>query len=600
MRDALPNASFIGFTGTPIEKTDRNTMAVFGDYIDVYDVSRAVEDGATVKIFYEVRLAKLDLKPDEIPKIDKDFEEVTEGEEVARKEKLKSKWARLEALVGNQKRLKMIAKDIVAHYEQRQAILDGKAMIVGMSRRICVELYNEIIKLRPQWHSYDDQKGQIKVVMTGSANDPTEWQQHIRNKPRREALADRMKDPTDGLKIVIVRDMWLTGFDVPCLHTMYVDKPMQGHSLMQAIARVNRVYKDKPGGLIVDYIGLANELKKALLVYSSEDRKKTGVPQEEAVAIMQEKYEIIQGIFYKFDYKWFFGADARKQMAIILEAMDYLLKEKDGNKRFLQTVSELSKAFALAVPNEEALKITDDVAFFQALRANLVKNTESMAKPEEEYESAIKQIVTAAITTEKVVDLYAQAGIKNPDISILSDDFLTEIRGMPQKNLAMELLRKLLNNEIKTRQKKNLIQSRSFAEMLEKTITKYNNNAIQTVEVINELIELAKKIKAADQRGEQLGLTEDEVAFYDALETNDSAVKVLGDETLRNIARQLAETIRKNTTIDWTLRESVQANLRVMVKRVLRKNGYPPDKQEKAARTVLEQAHLMAENMVNG
>jgi type I restriction enzyme R subunit len=596
MRDALPNASFIGFTRTPLEKTDRNTPAVFGNYIDIYDIEKAVHDGATVRIFYESRLAKLELKPEERPKIDPEFEEVTEGEEVEKKEKLKSKWARLEALVGSEKRIRNIAKDIINHFEERLKVFDGKAMIVCMSRRICVDLHNEIIKLRPEWYNKDDDKGFIKVVMTGSASDPPSWQEHIRNKQRRKDIGDRMKDPNDPLKIVIVRDMWLTGFDVKNLHTMYVDKPMRGHGLMQAIARVNRVFKDKPGGLVVDYIGIADELKKALADYTEGDRKEVGIDQEEAVALMLEKYEIVTGILEGFNYKSFFKAAPKDKMAIIASAMDYILAQKDGKERFVKYTTELLWAFALSVPNEEALKIRDDVGFFQAVKSQLIKNTVTPGKTQEDLDTAIRQIISKAIVSDKVVDIFDSLGLKKPDISILSDEFLEEIRGMQQKNLAFELLKKLLSDEIKIRSRKNLIQSKSFAEMLEKAIRKYQNKSIETARVIEELIKLARDMREANKRGEKLNLTEDELAFYDALEVNDSAVKVLGDETLRRIARELADTIRNNVTIDWTLRESVQAKLRVSVKRVLKKYGYPPDKQKKATETVLEQATLIAKD----
>jgi len=599
MRDALPNASFVGFTGTPIEKADRSTPAVFGKYVDVYDIEQSVKDEMTVRIYYESRLAKLDLKPEERPRIDVEFEEVTEGEEVEHKEKLKSKWARLEKVIGSEKRIRRIAKDIIQHFEKRLEVLDGKAMIVCMSRRICVELYKEIIKLRPEWYQKDDDKGFIKVIMTGSASDPVEWQEHIRNKIRRRAIGDRFKNPDDTLKLAIVRDMWLTGFDVPCLHTMYVDKPMRGHGLMQAIARVNRVYKDKNGGLIVDYIGIAVELKNALAEYTESGGK--GEPfndQELAVSLMKEKYEIVTSLFHGFDYRKFFTVSPKEKMNIIPQAMEHILKEKDGKERYLKNTTALLKSFALAVPHEDALKIKDEVGFFQAIKSAIVKNTITKGKEREDYDSAIKQILSKAIVSDRVVDIFAAAGLKKPDISILSEDFLLEVKEMPQKNLAFEMLKKILNDDIKIREKKNLVQGRSFKEMLEKAIRKYTNRTIEAAEVIEELIELAKKIRESDKRGEKLKLTEEEVAFYDALETNDSAVKVLGDETLRAIARELVDTIRKNVTIDWTLRESVQAKLRVMVKRVLKKYGYPPDKQKKATETVLEQASLICRDWV--
>jgi type I restriction enzyme R subunit len=595
MRDALPGASFIGFTGTPIELQDANTRAVFGDYISVYDIQRAVEDGATVPIYYESRLAKLALDESERPRIDPDFEEATEGEEVERKERLKTKWAQLEAIVGSEKRLTILARDIVEHFERRGEAMDGKAMVVCMSRRICVELFREIVKLRPAWESEEDNEGAIKVVMTGSASDPAEWQPHIRNKPRREALANRFRDPADPLRIVLVRDMWLTGFDAPSLHTMYLDKPMRGHGLMQAIARVNRVFRDKPGGLVVDYLGLAQELKQALATYTeSGGTGRTALDQEEAVAVMLEKYEVCCGLFHGFDWaKWMSGTPPER-LGLLPLAQEHILAQENGKDRYVRAVRELSQAFALAVPHEDALRIRDDVAFFQAVQAVLSKRVPGGAQPEEDLDHAVRQIISRAVAPEGVVDIFAAAGLEKPDISILSEEFLAEVRGMPQRNLAVELLQKLLKGELATRRKKNLVQARSFAEMLERTIRRYQNRAIEAAQVIEELIELAKQMREANARGEVLGLSEDELAFYDALETNDSAVKVLGDDALRGIARELVETVRNNVTIDWTLRENVRAQLRVLVKRILRKHGYPPDKQEKATQTVLEQAALLS------
>ncbi len=594
MRDALPNASFIGFTGTPIEASDKNTRAIFGDYISIYDIQRAVMDGATVPIYYESRLAKLALVDAERPKLDNEFEDVTEGEEIERKEKLKSRWAQLEALVGTEKRVALIAKDLVEHFEQRLSVMDGKAMVVCMSRRICVALYDAIVKLRPDWHSEDDSAGAVKVVMTGSASDPLEWQGHIRNKPRREELAKRFKNPKDGFKLVIVRDMWLTGFDAPCLHTMYVDKPMRGHGLMQAIARVNRVFKDKPGGLVVDYLGLADQLKRALADYTeSGGTGKTAIDQAEAVAAMQEKHEICCGLFHGLNWAaWTMGSPAAK-LSLLPVAQEHILAQDDGKNRLLQAVTDLSKAFALAVPHDAAIAIRDDVAFFQAIRAALAKSTQP-GKTADELDHAIRQIISNAVAPEGVIDLFAAAGLKKPDISILSDDFLAEVRDMPHKNLAVEMLRKLLADEIKLRSKKNVVQSRSFAEMLEKAVRAYQNRAVETAQVIEELIQLAKDMKAAQARGENLGLTDDEVAFYDALETSDSAVLELGDETLKKIARELVENVKRNVSIDWAVKEGVRAKLRVLVKRILRKYGYPPDKQEKAAETVLQQAELLS------
>ena len=594
MRDALPNASWIGFTGTPIELTDKNTRAVFGDYIDIYDIQRAVDDGATVPIYYESRLAKLDLDEKEKPHLDVDFEEVTEGDEQEHKEKLKTKWAALAAVVGAGKRLRLIAQDLVNHFEERLKAMDGKAMVVCMSRRICVELYSEIVKLRPAWADKDDAKGMLKVIMTGSASDPPEWQEHIRNKPRRMELADRFRDADDPFKVVIVRDMWLTGFDAPSLHTMYVDKPMRGHGLMQAIARVNRVFKDTPGGLVVDYLGLAYELKRALAVYTESGGKgKTAIDQKEAIAVMLEKHEVCVALFHGFDWSvWKTGTPAQR-LGLLLAAAEHILGIEDGKARLYDAVSKLSQAFALAVPSAEALAIRGDVAFFQAVRARLAKISGEGGKPEWELEHAIRQIVSRAVAPEGVVDIFSAAGLKKPDISILSDQFLAEVRGMPQRNLAIELLNRLLKDEIKTQMKKNLVQSRSFREMLETSIRKYQSRAIESAKVIEELIALAKDMRKAESEGKELGLGDDEKAFYDALEVNDSAVKVLGDETLKTIARELVDTIRKNASIDWTIRENVRAKLRVAVKRTLRKYGYPPDKQEKATQTVIEQAELI-------
>ncbi|MFZ2508411.1 MAG: type I restriction enzyme endonuclease domain-containing protein, partial [Steroidobacteraceae bacterium] len=568
---------------------------VFGDYISVYDIQRAVFDGATVPIYYESRLAKLELKESERPKIDPEFEEATEGEEVERKEKLKSRWAQLEAVVGSENRIKLIARDLVDHFENRLAVMDGKAMVVVMSRRIAVELYRALVALRPAWHGEDDEHGSLKVVMTGSASDPLDWQPHIRNKPRREALAQRFRDAADSFRIVIVRDMWLTGFDAPSLHTMYVDKPMRGHGLMQGIARVNRVFRDKPGGLVVDYLGLADELKQALATYTEAGGTgETALDQADAVALMLEKYEVCRGLFHGFDWSRWTAGTPQDRLSLLPAAQEHILAQEDGKARLLRAVTDLSHAFALAVPHEEALRIRDDVGFFQAVRAVLAKTTPDDRKTDEELNLAIRQIISKAVVSDEVVDIFAAAGLRKPDISILSDEFLADVRGMPQRNLAVELLQKLLKGEIRTRRRRNVVQARSFADLLEQAIRKYQNRAIETAKVIEELIQLAKDMRAADARGETLGLSEDELAFYDALETNDSAVKVLGDETLREIARELVATVRKNVTIDWTIRENVRAQLRVYVKRILRKYGYPPDKQEKATETVLEQAEVLS------
>ncbi len=597
MREALPNASFIGFTGTPIETSDKNTRAVFGEYVSIYDIERAVKDGATVPIYYESRLVKLELDESARPMLDKDFEEATEGEEVEHKERLKSKWAQLEAVVGTENRLKRIAEDLVNHFEHRLEAMEGKAMVVCMSRRICVELYKAITAIRPEWHSEDDDAGVLKVVMTGSASDPIDWQPHVRNKSRREELAKRFKDPKEPFKIVIVRDMWLTGFDAPCLHTMYVDKPMQGHRLMQAIARVNRVFKDKPGGLVVDYLGLADQLKHALTVYTENGGGgEAALDQEKAVAVLLERYEICCDIFHGFDRAPWTSGDPQERLSVLAAAQEHVLAQEDGKNRFVKTVGELSKAFALAVPHEEALAIRDDVAFFQAVKSVLTKSSGNGGRSAEEIEFAIRQIVSKAVSSDEVIDIFSAAGLKKPDISILSEEFLAEVRGLPHKNLAVEMLRKLLEGEIKARKQKNVVQARSFAELLENAIKKYQNRAIETAQVIEELIALAKEMREGDRRGEELGLTDDEVAFYDALEVNDSAVAVLGDEKLRLIAQELVKSVRNSVTIDWAVRENVRAQMRVIIKRILRKYGYPPDKQEQATALVLEQAEVLCKD----
>ncbi len=594
MREALPSASFIGFTGTPLALADKNTRSVFGDYISVYDIERAVKDGATVPIYYESRLAKLALDESQRPKLDEEFEEATEGEEVEHKEKLKSKWAALEALVGAEKRIEQVAEDLVEHFEQRLETIDGKAMVVCMSRRICVDLYNAIIRIRPEWHHADDDKGFLKIVMTGSAADKVEWQPHIRNKARREALAKRFKNPGEELKIVIVRDMWLTGFDAPCLHTMYADKPMRSHGLMQAIARVNRVFKDKPGGLVVDYLGLAHELKQALASYTeSGGTGRTAIDQDEAVALLLEKYEICCGIFHGFEWSGWKTGGPRERVTVLPAAQEHVLAQSEGKPRLVKAVNDLSKAFALAVPHEKALEIRDDVAFFQAVKAVLSKGAPGERRSPEDIDHAIRQIVSRAVASDEVLDIFAAAGLKKPDISILSDEFLGEVRDMPERNLAVEMLRKLLTGEIKSRGRKNVVQARSFAEMLAIAIQRYQNRAIETAAVIEELIALARDLREADRRGELLGLTEEETAFYDALEVNDSAVAVLGDQTLRAIAQELVRAVRNNVTIDWTVRENVRAHLRTLLQRILRRHGYPPDKQEKATLTVLEQAEVL-------
>lgn len=602
MRDGLPHASFIGFTGTPIELSDKDTYAVFGDNIHTYDIQQAVEDGATVRIYYESRLAKIELNKEESPHLDEEFEEVTEGEEIDRKDKLKSRWARLEALVGAEKRVDLIARDIVEHFERRRegmaAVVGegGKGMIVCMSRRICVELYSAIIKLRPDWHSNDEDKGFIKVVMTGSASDPESFQPHIRNKAGRDMLAKRAKDENDPLKLVIVRDMWLTGFDAPSMHTMYIDKPMQGHGLMQAIARVNRVFRNKPAGLIVDYLGIADSLKKALSNYTERDRAEAGVPQEEAVALLLEKYELTKQLFHDFDYLSAMRGSAVERLRVLPAAMEHILSQENGRDRFMKACLDLSKAFALAAASEEATEIRDEVGFFQNIRAAFAKSTSGSGKSSEELDTAVQQLVSRAVSSTEMIDIFAAAGLKTPDISILSDEFLAEVRGMEKKNLALEMLKKMLRDEIKSRAKKNVVQARNFSEMLESTIQKYQGRLIEAAQIIEELIQIAKEMKAAKSRGEELGLNDDEDAFYDALAENNSARDVLGDDQLRAIARELVQAVKNSTTIDWTVKEGVRAKIRVTVKRILRKYGYPPDLEEKATQTVLEQAEILSEH----
>lgn len=611
MRDALPNASFIGFTGTPIEKEDRNTQAVFGNYVDVYDIQQAVDDGVTVKIYYESRLAKIELSTEDQKILDERVEEITEDDELTEKQKSFARWTGKEAVVGSTDRLRQVAADIVSHFEQRISAADGKGMIVCMSRRICVALHNEIINLRPQWYSPDDDKGAIKIVMTGSASDPLDWQEHIRNKERRKAIGNRLKDPSDPLKLLIVRDMFLTGFDAPCLNTMYIDKPMNGHTLMQAIARVNRVFGDKEGGLIVDYIGIAQDLKNALLVYAaSQGKGQIAFDQEEAVAKMLEYYEIVVDMFGHFDYHRYFRLDPKSKLGFILDAANTIadLAEeqegavvRNGKQRFIENVIKLQKAFGLAVPHPKALEIRDDLAFFQAIKARFAKFDETIkTRTNEEIETAIRQIINDAIISSEVVDIFDAAGIRKPDISILSDEFLAEIQGMERKNLALELLNRLLADEIKTRSQMNMVQGRKFSEMLAEAVKRYQNGLIDSAKIIEELIQLAKDIRAADQRGEKLNLRQDELAFYDALADNPNAESLLGDQILKQIAHELTESVRNNTSIDWQYKQSVQAKLRVLVKRILRKYKYPPDDPTTGEYTVsvnkvLDQATLLAD-----
>lgn len=613
MRDALPNASFIGFTGTPIEADDVNTPAVFGNYIDVYDISRAVEDGATVPIYYESRLARIELDENEKPKIDAEVDDLTEADSEVDQERFKKKWSTVEALVGSDKRLALVAKDLVDHFEDRMSAHHGKAMVVCMSRRICVKLYEEIIKLRPEWHSSDDKEGAAKIVMTGAASDPQEWQQHIGNKARRDLLAKRARDPKDPLKLVIVRDMWLTGFDAPCMHTMYVDKPMQGHGLMQAIARVNRVFRDKPAGLIVDYIGIAQNLKSALQQYSKNDQENTGVDESQAVAVMMEKYEVVRDMFHGFDYVSALSGTPHERLAMMAGAIEWILNlqqqlatkekteegKKNAHRRYQDAVLALSKAFALASASDEARNIREEVGFFQAIRAALVKTSTGFGVTQQERDLAIQQIVSRAVVSTEIVDILTAAGIKSPDISILSDEFLAEVQQMEKKNLALEALRKLINDGIRSRSKANVVQTKAFSERLQDAVARYHANAITTAEVLQELINLAKDIRAARQRGEESGLSDEEIAFYDALAENESAVQAMGDDKLKLIAHELLTSLRENVSVDWAHRESARARMRVLVKRILRKYGYPPDLQDAAVQIVLQQAETLSSGWVH-
>lgn len=608
LRDALPNASFIGFTGTPIEADDVNTPAVFGNYIDVYDISRAVEDGATVPIYYESRLARIELDQDEVPLIDSEIEALTEDDDLVDQEKFKRKWSAVEALVGSDKRIDLVAEDLVKHFEDRLTSMPGKGMVVCMSRRICVKLHDAIVRLRPDWYSNDDSQGAVKVVMTGAASDPLEWQEHIGNKQRRDNLATRAKDPKDPLKLVIVRDMWLTGFDAPSMHTMYVDKPMKGHGLMQAIARVNRVFKDKQGGLIVDYIGIAQNLKSALQVYSAGDRDKTGIDESQAVSVMLEKYEVVRDMFHGFDYASALSGSAQQRMVMMANAIEWVLdmqqkwaareksedKKKAAHRRYNDAVLALTKAYSLAGASDEARAIREEVGFFQAIRAALVKSATGSGVQQQDKELIVQQLISRAVISTEIVDILAATGLKSPDISILSEDFLAELQQMERKNLALEALRKLLNDGIRSRSKANVTESKAFTKRLEASIARYHANAITTAEVLQELIQLAKDIRAARARGENSGLSDDEIAFYDALAENESAVQVLGDSKLKLIAHELLESLKANVTVDWAHRENARARLRVLVRRILKKYGYPPDMQDEAVKTVLQQAEALS------
>lgn len=613
LRDALPNASFIGFTGTPIEESDVNTPAVFGNYIDTYDISRAVEDGATVPIYYESRLARIELDKDEIPTIDQEIEEITEDDSEIDQEKLKKKWSTVEALVGSDKRIDMVAKDLVSHFESRVAALDGKAMIVCMSRRICVKLHDAIVKIKPEWYSKDDKEGSIKVVMTGSASDPQEWQEHIGNKTRRDNLAKRAKKSADPLKIVIVRDMWLTGFDAPSMHTMYIDKPMRGHGLMQAIARVNRVFKDKPAGLIVDYIGIAQNLKSALQQYSPGDRDKVGIDESKAIAIMLEKYEIVRDMYHGFDYRTALKGTPQERMNMMASAIEWVIDlqhkeaikqkndedKKRAHRRYQDNVLALSKAYSMAAASDEARKIREEVGFFQAICAALIKSSTGSGAQQQDKEFAVQQLVSRAVVSTEIIDILAASGMKTPDISILSDEFLAEIKGMEKKNLALEALKKLLTDDIRSRRRSNVTQTKAFSERLQDAIARYHTNAITTAEVIEELIKLAKDIREARARGENENLSDDEIAFYDALAENESALDVMGDQQLKVIAHELLNSLKENVTVDWTHRESARARMRVLVKKILKKYGYPPDLQDAAVQTVLQQAEVLAATWAN-
>jgi type I restriction enzyme R subunit len=607
IRQAMPNASFIGFTGTPIEATDVNTPAIFGEYIDIYDISRAVEDGATVPIFYESRLARIELNEDEKPLIDAEIEALVEDETLTEAEKMKAKWSAVEALVGSDKRLAQVAADMVTHLEARIEAMNGKAMAVCMSRRICVALYDRIIELRPEWHSTDDSKGAVKIVMTGAASDTVAWQQHIGAKKRRDELAKRARNPEDPLRLVIVCDMWLTGFDAPCMNTMYIDKPMRGHGLMQAIARVNRVFEDKPGGLVVDYIGVAQSLRNALGQYTDSDRDKTGINQADAIAVMMEQYETIRDIFHGFDYRPGIDGQPRERLLCLGGAIDWVLKwqesqaarkktdeeKKRAHRHFMDLVLALSKAYALSSASDEARSIRDEVGFFQAIKAALSKTTATGKISGTERVFAVQQLVDRAVASSEIIDILKVAGIQSPDISILSDEFLMEVGKMEKKNLALEALKKLLNGEIISRSKSNLVESKAFSNRLEEAVARYHAGAISAVAMIQELIDLAKDMKAARARGDEMGLSQEEVAFYMALAENESAVEAMGDEKLRLIAHELLEQLRGNVTVDWHQRESARARMRVLVKRILKKYGYPPDLADEAVQTVLAQAEIL-------
>jgi len=597
LRDALPNATFVAFTGTPVSSEDRDTRAVFGDYIHVYDMQQAKEDGATVAIYYESRLAKLSLKDSELAHIDDEVDELAEDEEEDQQARLKSRWAALEKVVGAEPRIKSVAADLVAHFEERNLGLvemgqmPGKAMVVAMSREICVHLYDAIVELRPEWHHEDPEQGAIKIVMTGSASDKALLRPHIYPSQVKKRLEKRFKGPADPLKLVIVRDMWLTGFDAPCVHTLYVDKPMKGHNLMQAIARVNRVFKDKQGGLVVDYIGIANELKAALKEYTaSKGRGRPTVDAHEAYAVLEEKLDVLRGLLYGFNYSDYLTGGHK----LLAGAANHVLGLEDGKKRFADNALAMSKAFTLCCTLDEAKAVRDEVAFFQAIKVVLTKREISAKKKtDEDRELAIRQIIGNAVVSGEVVDVFEAVGLDKPNIGLLDDEFLAEVRNLPEKNLAVELLERLLEGEIKSKFASNLAQEKKFSELLDSVIKRYQNRSIETAQVIEELIEMAKKFAAASKRGEQLGLNDDELAFYDALANNEASVRELGDEILAKIAHELTANLRQNVTVDWNNRDSVRAKLRLMVKRILRKYKYPPDQQEEAAQLVLAQAETL-------
>ena len=600
LRDALPHASLIGFTGTPIEREDASTPAVFGNYIDVYDIEQAIDDGATVPIYYESRLVQVHLKDEDKKLLDAEVEAITENEEATATEQAKAKLAKLEAIVGNEARRKKVTTDILAHFDAKQETLDGKAIIVATSRRIAVAMYEDLIAMRPEWHGDDVSKGAVKVIMTSSASDPPEWQKHSTTKQERKVLRQRFQDPEDPLRVVIVRDMWLTGFDAPCLHTLYVDKMMRDHNLMQAIARVNRVFKDKRGGWVVDYIGIASDLKQAVASYTENGGKGTPVrEQEKAVETMLEQCDVVVDMLSGVDWRAYFSADIGEKMTLILNVQEHILGLEEGKKRFIAAVYLLSRAFALCVPHDKAMAIREEVAFFQAVKARLVKFEREGGSSDIDVETAIRQIVDRALVVGEVVDIFAAAGIKKPDVSILSDEFLEEAQGMERKNLALELLKKVLRDQINAGMKKNLVQGKKFSEMLESALRKYQNRMLTTAQVINELIELAKELRGSEARAEELKrefeLSDNEVAFYDALAMNQSAVDVLGDETLRGLAQKLVERVRNNADLDWTIRESARAKLRTIVRRLLNEYGYPPDQQKMATENILEQAESFAE-----